>query len=68
MELTVSETQAKRLLKETIVELMEERRDLFSEILMEAMEEAGLINAIREGRKNALVSEEQIMAILGERV
>jgi hypothetical protein len=64
MELTISETQVKELLKQALVELLQERRDLFYEVLLEAMEEAGLANAIHEGRCNELVSEEQIAAIL----
>jgi len=64
MELTISEKQAKELLKEVLVELLEEKRDLFFEVLLEAIEEIGLANAIREGRQNELVGEDQILAIL----
>ena len=64
MELTINERQAKELLKEVLIELMEEKRDLFFEVMLEAIEEIGLANAIREGRQNEFVSEEQILAIL----
>ena len=64
MELTISETKAKELLKEVIIELAQERRDLFFEIILEAFEKIGLANAIREGRQNEFVSEESIVAIL----
>ena len=64
MELTINERQAKELLKEVLIELMEEKRDLFLEVMLEAIEEIGLANAIREGRQNEFVSEEQILAIL----
>jgi hypothetical protein len=64
MELTINEKQAKELLKEVLIELMEEKRDLFLEVMLEAIEEIGLANAIREGRQNEFVSEEQIIAIL----
>lgn len=64
MEVTISEKQAKQLLKEALVELMEEKHDLFLEVVMEAVEEIGLANAIQEGRQNDLVSEEHILAIL----
>jgi hypothetical protein len=64
MELTISETKAKELLKEVIIELAQERRDLFFEIILEAIEEIGLANAIRQGRQNEFVSEESIVAIL----
>lgn len=64
MELTINETKAKELLKEVIIELAQERRDLFFEIILEAIEEIGLANAIREGRQNEFVSEESIAVIL----
>lgn len=64
MELTISERQAKELLKEVIVELIKERRDLFFEIILEAIEEIGLANAIREGRQDDFVSEDSILAII----
>ncbi|TEU12027.1 MAG: hypothetical protein E3J21_22210 [Anaerolineales bacterium] len=62
--MTISETKAKELLKEVIIELAQERRDLFFEIILEAFEEIGLANAIQEGRQNEFVSEESIAAIL----
>ena len=64
MDLTINEAQAKELLKQVMVEIIEEKRDLFYEIVVEAIEEIGLANAIREGRKNEFISEAQIMAIL----
>jgi hypothetical protein len=64
MDLTISEKQAKALLKEVLIELLEEEQDLFFEVMLEAIEEIGLANAIREGRQNEFVSEEQILAIL----
>jgi hypothetical protein len=64
MELTISEKQAKELLKEVLIELMEEKRDLFLEVMLEAVEEIGLANAIREGRQNEFVGEDRILTIL----
>jgi hypothetical protein len=64
MELTISEKQVKELLKEALIELMEEKRGLFSEVMLEAIEEIGLANAIREGRQGEFVSEDQILTIL----
>ncbi len=64
MELTIDERQAKELLKDVLIELIEEKRDLFFEIMLAAIEEIGLGNAIREGRQNEFVSEERVLAIL----
>ena len=46
------------------IELIEEKRDLFFEVMLEAIEEIGLVNAIREGRQDEFVSEDQVLAIL----
>ena len=64
MELTISKKQTKELLKEVLIELIEEKRDLFFEVMLEAIEEIGLANAIREGRQGEFVSEDQVLAIL----
>jgi len=64
MELTLNEVQAKSLLKEVVLELVQEKRDWFFEIMVEALEEIGLANAIQAGRQNDFVDEKQIMAIL----
>lgn len=64
MELTVNENKMKELIKDVLVEMMSEKKGLFQEILIEAIEEVGLINAIKEGRKNNFVDEERIMKLL----
>ena len=61
---SLDEKQFKLLLKETLIELFEERSDIFSAIVVEALEDIGLANAIREGRKDDFVSKEEIDAIL----
>ncbi|MBU2610947.1 MAG: hypothetical protein KJ606_08395 [Chloroflexi bacterium] len=61
---SLNEKEFKIMLKQTLVELFEERRDLFSTIVAEALEDIGLANAIREGRKNDFMSKEEIQSIL----
>ncbi len=64
MALTINEAQTKELLKEVVLELVTEKRGEFYEIIVEAMEEIVVAQAIREGRRDEFVSEEQITAIL----
>ena len=64
MEPTVDEAQAKALLREIIIELVQERPDWFHDLIVEALEDAGLAAAIREGRRGELVDEAEIAAIL----
>jgi hypothetical protein len=61
----LDEKQFKILIKEAMLELFEEQREVFAAMIAEAIEEIGLANAIREGRKNDFVSKEEIEAILG---
>jgi len=61
---TLDEKQFKVLLKEALIELFEERQEVFAAIVAEAIEDIGLANAIREGRKNDFVNKEEIDAIL----
>ncbi len=64
MESTINDVRTKELLKEVVIELLQERRGEFYEVFIEALEEIGLANAIREGRRGEFVDEEQINAIL----
>jgi hypothetical protein len=62
--ISLDEKQFKVLLKQTLIELFEERQDIFSAIVAEALEEIGLANAIREGRKDDYMLKEKIGTIL----
>ena len=58
-----SETQLKDLIKAAILEIFQERRDLFHEIISEALEDMALVKAIDEGKDSESVSRETIFAI-----
>ena len=64
MAFTIDEVQAKKLLREVVIELAREREAWFLELIQEAIEEIGLAEAIREGRQNDFVAEEEINALL----
>ena len=64
MELTVSDEKMKDFMKEIMTEMIKERKDFFYEIILEAMEEVALANAIMEGRKDEFVNEDRILEVL----
>lgn len=64
MELTISDEKTKELLTEVLVEMIQQKREVFYEILVEALEDVGLANAIAAGRQNDFVGEDKIMSIL----
>ena len=61
---SLSETQLKDLIKTAILEVFHERRDLFQDIISEALEDIALVKAIDEGKDSEPVSRETIFAIL----
>jgi hypothetical protein len=64
MELIISDEKTKELLEEIIIDLIKNRRELFYEVIVEALEEVSLANAITEGRENKFVAEAEIFSIL----
>jgi len=64
MELSIGDDKLKSLLEEVLIKMMREKRETFRELLVEALEDTALANAIQQGRKNSFVSEERIMKIL----
>jgi len=67
MELIISDEKTKEIMTEEIVELIENKREIFYDIILEALEEIGLANAVSEGRKNEFVSEDRIFNILEDK-
>jgi len=64
MELTINEEKMKDLMKEILIEMIKEKRELFYEIILEAIEEVALANAIMEGRKDDFIGEDKILGML----
>lgn len=54
----------KELLKAAVVEVLEERRNLVSEAVAEAVEELALVGAIREGSPSGNVSRAEVLNAL----
>ena len=50
----------KGLLKDAVVEVLEERRDLLRDALQESLEDVALVRAIQDGEKSRLVSRQQV--------
>ena len=59
------ETRLKQLLKEALVEVLEQRREWFSTLMAEALEDVALVQAIKEGEPTDIVSRDEIFDLLG---
>ena len=68
MEASIDDARLKALLKETLIELLEERREEFSDLLLEVLENLALSRAIREGEGTGLVDQKEILKIIAGRV
>ncbi|WRH68070.1 MAG: hypothetical protein RSE13_07315 [Planktothrix sp. GU0601_MAG3] len=64
MKLSIDDETTKEMLTEIMVEIIKTRKDLFYDLILEAVEEISLANAIKEGRQDDFVSEEKIFALL----
>jgi hypothetical protein len=64
MSASLDDARLKALLKETLIELLEERRQEFSELLLEALEDLALSRAIREGEDSGFVDKREIIKII----
>lgn len=64
--LSLEDRHTKDLIKQALLELFQERRELFSDLFEELLEDVGLANAMREGETSEVVSEKEVMKALGE--
>lgn len=55
MELSINDEKMRDVLKEILIEMIQEKRELFYEIIVEAIEEVAFANAITEGRKDDFI-------------
>jgi hypothetical protein len=62
--LSLEDKHTKDLMKQALLELFQERRDLFADLFDELIEDVGLGNAMREAESSKVVSKEEVMAIL----
>jgi hypothetical protein len=53
--ISLNDDKTKELFTEVIVELIKTNRDVLREIMVDALEEVGLANAIADGRDNDFV-------------
>ena len=57
----LDEGQIKESVKQALVDLLRERKDLLYELIAEVVEEYGLARAIKEGEQTPKVSREKVL-------
>ncbi|NEQ45076.1 MAG: hypothetical protein F6K00_16535 [Leptolyngbya sp. SIOISBB] len=68
MQLALDDYQTKELLKEVLVEILQEKREVFYELILEALEDVGMAKAIEEGEETEFVDTSDIQAIFQGKV
>ena len=58
------EVRMKKVFKAALIEALEERKDLFSDLFREITEDIALAKAIEEGEKSPKVSRSEVFKIL----
>ena len=56
----VEERRIKVLLKDAVVEVLEERRDLLREALQESLEDMAMLKAVQQGERTRITSRKRI--------
>lgn len=64
--ITINEDALRLIIKETFIEVLEERKDLLEQAVIEAIEDIGLARAMAEGVRTPSVSEAEIFKALDE--
>ena len=62
--ISAEEAYLKDLLKQAILEVVQERKDVLQDILVEALEDLALAKAIEEGESTEVVSKAETLQIL----
>jgi len=64
METLVDDNKLKDLMKQAIIEAIEEKRETVHDLLVEAMEDVAMIHAIQEGEDSGAASRKDVFQAL----
>ena len=67
MESLTESARLKELFKQAITEVIEEKRSLVHDLLVEAMEDLAMMRAIQDGEESAPASREEVFRILDQK-
>jgi len=66
MQTLIDDSKLKQLLKEAVIEALEEKKNIFHDLMLEVMEDMALVHAIKEGEDTETISKKEILNILEE--
>jgi hypothetical protein len=66
--ITMSRNELKKLIRETFIDVLKERKDLIKDAVIEAMGDVGLGMAMEEGRTGEYVDADEFVRKLDDRI
>jgi hypothetical protein len=60
----IDESRLKEVMKKALIEVFEERKNFFYELVAEVLEDTALVNAIKEGENEESVTREEVFSLL----
>ena len=60
----MDEVHIKKLFKQAMIEVIQEQKELFSDLFADAIEDLAMVNAIKEGEETESVGREEVFQIL----
>jgi lipoate-protein ligase B len=66
--IAMSRNELRRLMRETFIDVLTDRKDLIEDAVIEAIEDIGLGVAMEEGRTGEYVDEDEFMKKLDNRI
>jgi len=64
MQTIIDDSRLKQLLKEAFIEALEEKKNIFHDLMIEAMEDVALVRAIKEGEGSETIDKQEVLSIL----
>jgi len=64
MQTIADDNRLRKIIKEALIEAVQERKDIFYDLISEIIEDIAMTNAIRDGEKTEKVSREEVFSIL----
>ena len=64
MQTIIDDSRLKQLLKEAFIEALEEKKNIFHDLMIEAMEDVALVRAIKEGEGSETIDKQEVFSIL----
>ncbi len=61
---SLEDNHTKDIIKQALLELFQERRDLFADLFEDVIEDIGLANAMRVAENSGNVTEQEVLAVL----